>query len=75
MYSRLLEKKIQDKINSGKTVVVVGARQVGKTTLLSKILKEKHHLFLDGDDTTVRNLLSTPNTEQIRTIIGDNKYI
>ncbi|MEA1878594.1 MAG: ATP-binding protein [Bacteroidota bacterium] len=75
MYSRLLEKKIQDKINSGKTIVVVGARQVGKTTLLSKILKEKHHLFLDGDDTTVRNLLSTPNTEQIRTIIGDNKYI
>ena len=75
MIPRILEKNIMNKIGSGKAIVVVGARQVGKTTLLSKILKEKTPLFLDGDDPTIRNLLSDPNTEQIRTIIGSNKYV
>ncbi|RLD57290.1 MAG: ATPase [Bacteroidetes bacterium] len=75
MFSRNLEKTIKDKINSGKAIVVVGARQVGKTTLIKKILKEIDYLFLDADDPTTRNLLSNPNTEQIRTIIADNKFI
>jgi predicted AAA+ superfamily ATPase len=75
MLSRTLEKTIKDKINSGKAIVVVGARQVGKTTLLKKILKEKKYLLLDADDPTTRNLLSNPNTEEIKTIIGGSKYV
>lgn len=75
MIKRHLEPTIRNKINTGKAIVLVGARQVGKTTLLKNILNDLHYLFLDGDDPTVRNLLSNPNTEQIRTIIGDNKLI
>lgn len=75
MFSRTLENTIKGKIGSGKAIVVVGARQVGKTTLLKTILKDTDYLFLDADDPTTRNLLSTPNTEQIRTIIGRNKFI
>jgi uncharacterized protein len=75
MLSRQLESTLKSKIKSGKAIVLVGARQVGKTTLLRNILGDLEYLFLDGDDPTVRSLLSTPNTEQIRTIIGDNKLI
>ena len=75
MFSRTLENTIKEKINSGKAIVVVGARQVGKTTLMKEILKEKEHLFLDADDPTTRSLLSNPNTEQIGTLIGDSKCI
>ncbi|HZL09114.1 MAG TPA: ATP-binding protein [Prolixibacteraceae bacterium] len=75
MFSRTLENTIKEKINSGKAIVLVGARQVGKTTLLKAILKEKEYLFLDADDPTTRSLLSNPNTEQIRTFIGDSKFI
>lgn len=75
MFSRNLEKIIKEKINSGKAIVLIGARQVGKTTLIKTVLKEIDYLFLDADDPTTRNLLSNPNTEQIRTIIADNKYI
>ncbi len=75
MFSRTIENTITEKINSGKAIVVVGARQVGKTTLLKAILKDKKYLFLDADDPTTRNLLSNPNTEQIRTFIGDHKFI
>jgi len=75
MFDRTIENTIKEKINGGKAIVVVGARQVGKTTLLNKILKDKDYLFLDADDPATRNLLQSPTTEQIRTFIGDYKYI
>ncbi len=75
MYSRILENIITKKINSGKAIIIVGARQVGKTTLIKKILENKDYLFLDADDPTVRNLLSSPNTEQLRTLIASNKIL
>lgn len=75
MFARTIENNIKEKINSGKAIIVVGARQVGKTTLLKKILKDKDYLFLDADDPSTRNLLQNPTTEQIRTFIGDYKYI
>jgi uncharacterized protein len=75
MFKRTIGARIIDKINSGKAIIVVGARQVGKTTLLKEILKDKEYLFLDADDPSTRNLLESPTTEEIRTIIGEHKYI
>ena len=39
MYQRILENIIKEKIGSGKAILIVGARQVGKTTLIKKILE------------------------------------
>lgn len=75
MYSRTLEKKLKSKLNSGKAIVLVGARQVGKTTLINSILENEKYLFLDADDPTVRNLLSNPNTEQLKSVLADNKIV
>lgn len=75
MLKRHLDAVLKSKINRGKAILLVGARQVGKTTLIKSVLEKSDYLFLDGDDPTVRNLLSGPNTEQIRTIIGDSKII
>ncbi len=75
MFQRTIENIIKDKINGGKAIVVLGARQVGKTTLIKNILKDIDYLFLDADDPSTRSLLTNPNTEQIRTIIADNKFI
>lgn len=58
MLKRYLEATIKNKISTGKAIVLVGARQVGKTTLLKVILEKLDYLFLDGDDPTVRNFLS-----------------
>ncbi len=69
-YQRSLEQSIRTKLGRGKVIVLIGPRQVGKTTLLQTILKDEKYLFLDGDDPTVRTLLSQANTEQLKTIIG-----
>ena len=75
MYNRTLKKTLENKINKGKAIILIGPRQVGKTTLIKKVIDNKKHLFLDGDDSTVRNLLNKPNTEQIKSIIGSDKLI
>ncbi len=75
MYQRTVENSIKDNIGSGKAIIVVGARQVGKTTLIKKILEGQEYLFLDADDPSIRQSLLSPNTEEIRTILGENKIV
>ncbi len=75
MISRLLSQKIEARLGSGKAIIIVGPRQVGKTTLIKSILENKAHLFLDADDPTIRTLLTNPNTEQLKNIIGKNKLL
>jgi predicted AAA+ superfamily ATPase len=75
MYSRYLSERINKRIGSGKAIVVIGPRQVGKTTLIESLLNSKEYLLLDGDDPKTRTILTEPNTEQIRTILGKYKYV
>ena len=75
MYSRYLRERIEKRLGSGKAIVVIGPRQVGKTTLIESILASKDYLLLDGDDPKTRTILTEPNTEQIRTILGKYKYV
>lgn len=75
MYVRSLAEAIKKRKNSGKAIVLLGPRQVGKTTLIEHLLEGEAFLFLDGDDPGIRNLLFEPNTEQIRSIIGNHKYV
>lgn len=70
MIKRIIEETISDKLFKGKTVVLTGPRQVGKTTLIKEVLKGKDFLFLDGDDPFVKSRLTNPNTKEIESIIG-----
>src|SRR6056297_3307348 len=73
MIKRQLQEKVEDRLFDGKAIVLIGARQVGKTTLVKRILESRktEAQFFDGDDPTVRRLLDEPNTEQIRQLIGE----
>lgn len=75
MIKRELFAILNERINLGKAIIVLGPRQVGKTTLITTILKDKDYLFLDGDDPSIRNILTNPNTEEIRSIIGNHKIV
>jgi len=75
MYSRYIRERIEKRIGSGKAIVIIGPRQVGKTTLIESILEAKDYLLLDGDDPKTRTLLTAPNTEEIRTILGKYKFV
>ena len=77
MIQRLLSERIESKLFQGKAILVSGARQVGKTTLLKAMLEQHpgNILHLDGDDVTIQNLMNRPNTQQLKQIIGNNSIV
>lgn len=63
MIKRLIEDKIQEKLFKKKAIIIVGARQIGKTTSINNVLEKKENvLFLAGDDPVVRSILENANT-------------
>jgi predicted AAA+ superfamily ATPase len=76
MIERQLEKKISQKLGTGKAIVLYGTRQVGKTTLLEKIFAEKDNiLWLNGDETAVRAAFENFSADAFRPIIGKNETL
>lgn len=75
MIKRILEDKIIKRFGNGKVILLFGPRQVGKTTLFNKLLEGKEYLFLNGDDPTVRKILSNPNLEQLKNIIARHSVV
>ena len=75
MIERIIQPQIIAKLGKGKAIIIIGARQVGKTTLIKSIINTQEHLFLDADDPTVRSLMTNPTTLQLKNIIGKNTLI
>lgn len=77
MIQRQLEKIITEKLFKGKTIVLTGPRQVGKTTLLRKIVAEQgmRVLLLDGDNPELRPLLVDAGKQRLAQIIGPHEII
>ncbi len=74
--TRTLSSAIKTKLFKGKTIVLVGPRQTGKTTLIKSIITSyDDFLFLDGDDLQTRQLLEAPNTQQIKRIIENHSIV
>src|SRR5580658_6420741 len=76
MINRLLTPIIRKKLGTGKAIIVLGPRQVGKTTLLKEIAEKKGaYLFLNGDDPTVKEQLEGSNTQRLKQIIGKHTLV
>lgn len=76
MITRSIETEIQNELGKGKAIVILGARQVGKTTLLKEMFKEREQiLFLNGDESDVRAMLEHPTSTALKAIIGDKKTL
>lgn len=76
-FERKIRDSIIEKFFRGKAIILLGPRQVGKTTLLKSILNSRNdkYLYLDGDDPKVIDILENANTETLRTLIGDNRVV
>ena len=73
---RSLYKILNEKFFKGKTIVLTGPRQTGKTTLIKAIIKEQgDFLFLDGDDLSIQQTLENANTQELKKIIANYKVV
>ena len=76
----LLRRKIQQVIENwmfkDKAIILVGARQVGKSTLFRQILSGKtDFLTLSCDDPEVREMLNGINQRELQRIIGNHRIV
>ena len=76
MIERILETTIQERLWQGKAIILFGARQVGKTTMLKKMLQGRDDvLWLNGDEQDVRNLFENASSTLLNKIIGKKKIV
>lgn len=75
MINREIEHIILSDWDYKKAIILTGPRQVGKTTVVSKITKEKNTLFLNGDDPQTRLNLSNADFNFLKNLVIDYDVI
>ena len=77
MIERLLRNLIEKRLYRNKAIIVIGPRQVGKTTLLRMLVSdtERKVLMWNCDEPDVRRRLSEPSSTELRAEIGDAELL
>ncbi len=77
MYNRKIFLALTNKFFKGFAIVLIGPRQVGKTTLVKALIEEvkEDSLYLNCDEPDVKHSLENITSTQIATIIGSFKII
>ena len=76
MIQRILTKIIKSKLGTGKAIILMGPRQVGKTTLLQNLFPDNNDiLFLNGDELDVRQLFENISSTRLKAIVGNKKIL
>lgn len=74
---RQIEDRIERDFFLGKIIVLLGARQVGKSTLV-RILpscQTNKTLWMDGENADIQLLLKNANSERLRQLVGSHKVV
>ena len=77
LIKRNIEDGIRGRLFTGKAIVIMGARQVGKTTLLKQLFAEANDdvYWLSGDDQDVRDLFENITATRLRAYFGRHRVI
>lgn len=77
LIKRKLQSTIEGKLFKGKAILLIGARQVGKSTLFNQIVQGQagQVLILNCDEPEVKNMLTEVNTAELRMLIGNKRLL
>ena len=76
MIARHLEQNIQSLLEAKKAIIIMGARQVGKSTLLHQMLGARQDvLWMNGDELDIQELFSNMTSTRIRAILGSKRLL
>ncbi|THB68807.1 MAG: ATP-binding protein [Spirochaetaceae bacterium] len=77
MIKRAVADVLQSAAGKGKTIILLGARQTGKTSLLNMLYPASRSdvLYMSGDDADVRRLFETLTAERLRLFLGKKRLL
>lgn len=75
MITRELQHSIEKRFFKGKAILIFGPRQSGKSTMIESVLAGKDHLYLNGDDADVREILTNTTATKLKALVGNKKIL
>ena len=75
---RILQDRVKSCFFKGKAIVIYGARQVGKTTMIKEIQNDfpkNHALYVNCDEPDVKDSLTNVTSTELKEFFGDKKII
>jgi hypothetical protein len=76
MIKRELETNLEQFIGGNKAIIILGARQVGKSTLLSQLFANRDDvMWLNGDEADVQALMENVTSTRMRALLGVNRFL
>ena len=77
LVQRIIENQIRARLFKGKAILLFGARQTGKTTLLKKIVHSygSDALWLNADEYDIKERFNNPTSTSIKALIGTKKLV
>ncbi|MBF0501349.1 MAG: ATP-binding protein [Candidatus Riflebacteria bacterium] len=77
MIERTIKPALLNSLFKGKAVVIYGARQVGKTTLMREVERAyaASSLYLNCDEPDVRHAMTEKTSTELKALIGRNKLV
>lgn len=77
MINREIQSSIESKLFKGKLLIIYGARQVGKTTLIKKIGEkfDDKTVYLNCDEPDIREILTDATSTKLKNLIGQHTLI
>ncbi len=77
LLTRKLKHTINKRLNDNKAIIILGARQVGKSTLLEQLEDSLAEpcIWWNGDNSDIRQILEQSNVSQLKSYLGNAKTL
>lgn len=75
MIHRIPQSEIDTYLFKGKAILIFGARQVGKTSLIKNTIKNDSFLWFNGDEPDTQLLLENITSDRLNALAGNHKII
>jgi predicted AAA+ superfamily ATPase len=75
MYHRILQKSIEAQLFKGKTILLTGARQTGKTHLVKQIVQKYEGAYYNCEIQEVKDLLDSTSITSLTRLIPQSKLV
>ena len=75
MINRSPQPEINSLLFKGKAILVFGARQVGKTSLIKNTIVGQPFIWLNGDEPDTQLLLENITSDRLKALIGSNTIV
>lgn len=75
MIARIIKSEVEKRLFKKKVILLYGARQTGKTTLVKDLLNTYGGAYFNGDEPDVRSRFSNRTSSELKALIGDVNFV